>query len=846
MRRARATLVSVALFAAAAVVALLAGACRPASSPSSPASLSGDWDWYRTMGATPTGGWEGRRRFAFAHFEGPEAEGAWLKRRSGETMETIDSVAASGDSVVLRFAPAEGGQTSAFRGSWKPSAGSRVSPRFDTIAGLLYRGGTPTERVWLVRRSSPLDFEPPIRLWPGPLSDSAYAVTIDPDVPMHARDGTLLTSFVGRPVGKGPFGVVMERTPYLRRDTAAAVFWASRGYIYVKQDVRGRGGSGGVLDMNDHQMEDGYDAVEWAGKLPGSNGKVGMVGRSNPGLYAWYAAIAAPPHLAAIAPQVATADPVRIVPYIDMVFSPTIVPWLCLTKVKETLSDMSDVAEVKAFRHLPVIDADTMAGCPRRQFWLDWFDHQSQDAYWKRLGVENHLDRVKVPVLGIAGWHDDARGTIRNYAVMSRLPHHPFLRVVMDAGAHKGIDYVHGHFGPRARIQPRLLQLRWFDHYLKGIDNGVDREPPLDFFLMGPNVWTKENEWPLARTKWTPFYLHSGGAANGSAGDGTLDTIPPRPGVAAAGAAGTGGGAAADTFTYDPGDPTPYLVDARELELSLNEDYADVERRRDDMLVFTTAPLEDSLRIEGPMTATLWAATDARDTDWHVMILDVHPDGRARRIQDGIVRARFRNGFDRPELLTPGKVEKYDIDVWFTALVLPPGHRLRVTVESAAFPKYDRNLDTGGDNERDTSYVSAHQRVLHDAAHPSHVTLPVIPGRPGHGSRRVDARRGASTSRVTMPAGVSVRCSASRRGSDAIRARKVAFRPVSSRSAIAPHHPRSSVRADPLEPVAYDERNVQARVLDSPGAGTRGVKEVDGSTASDSSHAGSVRIEDGP
>ncbi|MEJ2187014.1 MAG: CocE/NonD family hydrolase, partial [Gemmatimonadota bacterium] len=131
--------------------------------------------------------------------------------------------------------------------------------------------------------------------------------------------------------------------------------------------------------------------------------------------------------------------------------------------------------------------------------------------------------------------------------------------------------------------------------------------------------------------------------------------------------------------------------------------------------------------VTGPTSATIWAATDARDTDWHVMILDVDPEGRALRIQDGIMRARFRNGFDRPELLTPGEVYRYDIDLWFTGRVFQPGHRIRVTVESAAFPKYDRNLNTGGDNERDTPYASAHQRVLHDADHPSRVTLPVIP-----------------------------------------------------------------------------------------------------------------------
>ena len=192
-------------------------------------------------------------------------------------------------------------------------------------------------------------WEPPYPLWPGPVSEPTFKVTIDPAVPMKARDGTTLMNYVARPVGDGPFGVVMERTPYLRTDPAAGEFWASRGYIYVKQDVRGRGGSGGVLDMNAMQEQDGYDAVEWAAKLPGSNGKVGMIGRSNPGLYAWYAAIAQPPHLATIAPVVATADPLRIVPYIDMVFSPTIVPWLCLTGVKETMSDISNVDEVRAF-----------------------------------------------------------------------------------------------------------------------------------------------------------------------------------------------------------------------------------------------------------------------------------------------------------------------------------------------------------------------------------------------------------------------------------------------------------------------------------------------------------------
>jgi len=653
------------------------------------------------LGAEPGGGFEARRRFGYAHFEGASAEGAWLRSRAGGALERIDGVDLSGDALVLTF-------------------GSGVEVRAligrDTIAGRTYRGGQPIDRVWLVRRAESPLWEPSYRLWPGELSDSTYTVQIDPEVPMQARDGTTLMSFVARPLGEGPYPVVMERTPYLRFDTTSGVWWASRGYVYIKQDVRGRGGSEGVLDMNAGQEEDGYDAVEWAGTLRGTNGKVGMIGASNPGLYAWYAAIAAPPHLAAIAPAVATADPVRIVPYIDMVFSPTIVPWLCLTAVKETMSDMSNVPVYNAFNHLPVIEAAEQAGCPRPKYWDDWFDHQSLDDYWRALGIEARLDKVKVPVLGMAGWYDDARGTIRNYVALDTLPDHPFQRIVMGPGAHKGIDYVNGDFGPEARVErSRAMQARWFDRWLKDIDNGVDREPPVDIFVMGENLWRKENEWPLARTEYTRFYLHSSGAANTAGGDGTLDTVPP-------------GEEPADTFTYDPGDPTPYLVDARELELGLNEDYSTVHAERDDVLAFTTAPFTRPVEITGPMTATIWAATDARDTDWNVMILEVHPDGTAWRMQDGIMRARFREGFDRPALLEPGRIYRYDIDLWFTSRVIPPGNRLRVVVSSAAFPKYDRNLNTGGDNERDTEYVSAHQRVIHDGAHPSHVTLPIIPG----------------------------------------------------------------------------------------------------------------------
>ena len=180
--------------------------------------------------------------------------------------------------------------------------------------------------------------------------------------------------------------------------------------------------------------------------------------------------------------------------------------------------------------------------------------------------------------------------------------------------------------------------------------------------------------------------------------------------------------------TYDPANPTPFLIDSPELETWLNEDYTSLNASRHDELVFTSKPLAKPIEVTGQeMAATIWAATDAKDTDWNVMLLDVFPDGHAERVQDGLMRARFRKGFDKETPLTPGSAEQYDMDLWFTSRVFEAGHKIRVTVSSALFPKYDRNLNTGGNNERDSTFVVAHQRLVHDAAHPSHVTLPVIP-----------------------------------------------------------------------------------------------------------------------
>ena len=669
--------------------------CLPLSlAAQNPPRLAGDWDF-----------WQGRfvrRPVAYAHLSADTA-GGWVKLPNGQQAVGFSSARVAGDSAFFVIA----GQPVVIAGEFHG----------DTIVAGIVAGGRTVEHAWFVRRSTPPHFVGNFALWPGRVSDSAFAVTTDTAVPMHARDGTMLMSLVVRPVGDGPFPVILSRTPYGRRGgPGQGRFFAQRGYIYVTQDVRGRFGSDGVFRDLVGQDVDGYDAVEWAAALPGSNGKVGMIGGSYEGWTQWFAAVLQPPHLAAIVPIVSPPDPWLNVPYWNMTFTTASVAWACLVgeKVNQNIAQL-DVEQ--GMRILPVRAMPARLGCRPNAYWDDWMAHPVLDAYWRGASYQSRLASVRVPVLGISGWFDDdGNGTTTNFVGLGRVPNHPPQRMVLGPWSHRGTpDLLNGEFGDQARVDHNALALRWFDRWLKGQENGVDREPPVSLFIMGDNAGRQENEWPLARTHWARFYLHSRGHANTSTGDGTLDTIAPRA-------------EPADTFSYDPGNPTPYVVDPRELELNLNENYARVHAERRDVLVFTTAPLAHDIEVTGPLSVSLWAATDARDTDWHAMLLDVQPDGAAYRVQDGIVRARFRQGFDRGEAFpVRGQPAQYTIDLWHTGLVFKAGHRIRVAVASAAFPKYGRNLNTGGDNNADSTYVTAHQRILHDRAHPSFITLPVIP-----------------------------------------------------------------------------------------------------------------------
>jgi len=549
-----------------------------------------------------------------------------------------------------------------------------------------------------------------------------YPVKIEYDHRARMRDGVYLSADVFRPDAPGRFPVILVRTPYDNASPAYArqgLFWASRGYVYVIQDVRGRGESEGEFYPLVYEAEDGYDTQTWCGTAPWSSGKVGTTGGSYLGWTQVYPAGLRNPHLAAMVSIVTPPDPTRNFPIQHGVYGPTTVSWLAYISGK-TLQDTSHIDLMAAYRTLPLRDMDEGFG-RRIRAWKDWFDHPTLDEYWKEQSYQALLLDATVPILHVSGWYDDVLvGTTENYVNLTTrgatadarqrqwLLIGPWGHRVNTSRRMGDVD-----FGPEALIDLDELQLRWFDHWLKGDANGVESDPKVRIFVMGENRWRSENEWPIGRTRTVEYFLHSGGRANSLFGDGRLEPSSPED-------------EPPDTFRYDPENEVPFITEPNFSQVGGPDDYRPIERR-DDVLVYSTAPLTEPLEVCGPLTVRLHAASSARDTDWTAKVLDVHPDGFAQRLNDGIVRARFRRSMEKESFLEPGRVESYDIDAWSTCVLMGEGHRLRLEISSSAFPKFDRNLNTGGRIGMETKGIVAEQTVYHDREHPSRVLIPVVP-----------------------------------------------------------------------------------------------------------------------
>jgi len=560
------------------------------------------------------------------------------------------------------------------------------------------------------------------------LSAPDHDWALDDEVMIPMRDGTRLATDVYRPDQEGTWPIVLVRTPYKKEmNELQAKFYARRGYVFAVQDCRGRFGSEGDWVPFFAEPEDGYDTIEWLAKQPFSSGKVGMIGGSYLGWVQWWAAREQPPHLTTIIPNVAPPDPYFNIPYEYGAFFLTGSIWWADVLEQEATADLtgeamgrvSDKDYHELLMHLPVVELDEKVLGQKNSYWRDWIAHPDNDDWWGRGSFLDHLEGLDIPVFHQSGWFDgDGIGSKLNYLRMASHGHEHQKLVVGPWGhtdtASRGIP---GHdFGPAAVIDLQTDYLRWFDHWLKGVDNGIDREPLVKLFAMGSNEWHEGDTYPLPETETQRWYLHSEGSANTSKGDGGLSTTPPALDEPA------------DRYAYDPGDPTPSPRMPR--DESADDYYVSVNEEREDILVYQTAPLEKPVTIVGPVSAVLYASTSAKDTDWFVRLSEVNAEGEILFLVEGKIRARYRDSFSKPELLEPGEIAEYHIDCWQTGITLPPGHRLRVEVASAAFPFFSRNLNTGGHNEMETEFVTANQIVYHDAEHPSHVLLPVIPALP--------------------------------------------------------------------------------------------------------------------
>ena len=572
-------------------------------------------------------------------------------------------------------------------------------------------------------------------------------LAVDHNVPVPMRDGTILSADVYRPSGGGRWPVLLTRIPYGKHkpryrsmylDPVRAV---NRGYTVVIQDVRGRHMSPGEFYPYRDEPQDGYDTVEWCAAQSWCDGNVGMFGISYHGATQWLAAIEQPPALKALVPGVTADTYYDSWTYLGGVFQLFwISNWVAgfvldnlgrraddapqaMTTLRQWLRDPHAMSQ-----HLPLNDMPALRGLA--DYYYDWLEHPTYDAYWKALSPRERFHDITVPTLNIGGWFDGfLRGTMRCHAGMqergatavARRQQHlligPWLHGPMPP-AYAG----QGYFGAGAAADAIDLQgmhLTWFDHWLKGENNGVDTDPPVYIFVMGANVWRSESAWPPPGAHMQRYFLHSEGRANTLHGNGWLSLDPPRA------------GAPADRYLYNPVNPVPTLGGAHLSGLPGVFPVGVQEQRpieaREDVLVYTSAPLERDTEVTGDVSLTLWAVTSAPDTDWTAMLVDVHPDGSAYNVCDGILRACYRDALEHASPIQPGEAYQYCIDLGPTSMVFRQGHCIRLTVSSSNFPAYARNLNTSGAHHEASEPRPALQTVLHDAAYPSCLLVPVIP-----------------------------------------------------------------------------------------------------------------------
>lgn len=553
-------------------------------------------------------------------------------------------------------------------------------------------------------------------------------------VPM--RDGVHLSTDLYFPVvdpsiapTKAP--TILIRTPYgkrngmLRRPVSVPELFAGQGYAVAIQDVRGAFDSEGEYQLAANDVTDASDTLDWIAAQPWSNGKVGMYGCSLLGATQVKAAQSLNRHLATILPQAtATATGRSHVFWKNGVLElGASLPWFHEWGVKRRdLLESPPSPAVnwpEVMKTLPLLTMAERAGSPRTD-WKDWLVHPPADPWWRQFDFITPQSRVDVPALFVSSWYDHGIGqTLEQFSIFRRNSLSRRARdnqfIIISPTTHCGSEYLTTQntvIGERplgdARFDFFGAYLRWYDRWLRGSPEAAPM-PRVQYFVMGLGQWTSASDWPVPGTQPTAFYLSSDGRANSRFGNGILALSPP-------------GNEPADSYIYDPAFPVPSgapvtvnALDQRAIQV------------RNDVLVYATPPLKQGMEVTGHLKATLYVSSSARDTDFTAKLVDVYPDGTAYMIQEGIARARYREGFDRLVWMQPDQVYELTIDLEATSNYFGPGHRIQLEISSSSFPRFDRNLNTGGNNFDETQGVAARNTVHHSQKYPSHLLLPVIP-----------------------------------------------------------------------------------------------------------------------
>ena len=568
------------------------------------------------------------------------------------------------------------------------------------------------------------------------LSMSKQNISILRDQECITRDGTILRGDVYYQAASAPQPVLVCRTPYnklTQRYQETAISIAEGGYVAVVQDMRGRYTSDGEyrwmwMDKNEtFDVEDGYDTIEWAAKLPHSDGRVGTWGHSNASWAIWMTLHSNPPSLvAALASGISMS-------MLDITFG----VWETGRRLEWTYMMAADVRRREGRTDGPTdpVEATYRWNAVERSkyvWWLPLADIPEHvfagltDQYQTFLRNTNQdymrfddaHPKVDVPVMQITGWWDRLIGTIDNYEGLitngdpDRRNQH---RLIVGPWGHDATNY-NGKigpidYGPKADTTYADLIVRWYDYDLKGVDNGTADEKPVQLFILNRNEWIGADAWPLPETRYTDLYLSSGGSANSVHGDGTLSFDVPTNAVS-------------DEFDYDPRDPVMSLMHQNSQSIPINQAPND---HRQDILVYETVPMTEDLDVIGPVRLKLWASTDAPETDFAAKLAIVHEDGLCVNLTYGIIRTRYRDGFDQVANSQPGKPYQYDIKLNPIGCRFLKGQRIRLFVSSSDFPNFDRNHNTGNDFWSDTEFRVAHQTIFHAGGMASRLILPIVP-----------------------------------------------------------------------------------------------------------------------